>query len=207
MKRSLAFKRLFWFDWRLHGIAMLLPLIMFVALESYVLSNPMLYGIQVIQTTFIPWIAWTVILHFQPIFDEGAYDTLVPYYRKWLVMDILRFLLLYFVGYLVLTGTLLFNGVDIPTVVFLHHTELILLFLFFGMTLILWTKRFEYALSLLLMYTLLEVVTKGQFMPWPHVFQFETNYFDPLYHVKVQFIGILVILFSFMSIAKISKRN
>lgn len=54
MKRSLAFKRLFWFDWRLHGIAMLLPLIMFVALESYVLFNPMQYGIQVIQTAFIP---------------------------------------------------------------------------------------------------------------------------------------------------------
>ncbi|WP_203229913.1 hypothetical protein [Exiguobacterium sp. OS-77] len=56
-------------------------------------------------------------------------------------------------------------------------------------------KNFEYALSILLMYTLIEIVTKGQFMPWPHVFQFESFEFDPLYVSKVGLTFIFSILF------------
>lgn len=207
MRRHFTFRRLFLFDWKLHGMAMLLPAIMFFVVELYFFFDGTSYGIQVIQTAFIPWIAWTIILHLQPMFNEGAYDTLAPYYRRWLWMDIFRFLSVYFIGYVMLIWTIQTNDVDVPMIVYIHHILLIFLFLFFGMALILWTKRFEYALSLLLMYTLLEVVTKGQFMPWPHVFQFELDYFDPLFVSKIQFVGFLTILFAGASAIKIYYRR
>lgn len=195
MKKGQVLRRLFVFDWKLHGIAILLPLLVFLVLEISALTGSL--TIQIIHTVFIPWIAWTILLHLHPLFEEGAYETLVPYYRKWISVDTIRFLSVYLTGYLILMATILkINFTSVPLIVYVHHILLLVLFLFAGMSLMLWTRKFEYVIAIVLMYTLLEVVTKGQFMPWPHVFELDGNMTDPLYQSKVQLVGVLTILFA-----------
>lgn len=208
MKKGRILHHLFMFDWKLHGIAALLPMLVFLVLEVSALSDSLTSGIQIVHTVFIPCVAWTIMLHLHPLFEEGAYHTLVLQYRKWIWVDAGRFFLVYFGGYIVLMATILESDFSaLPFLVYVHHILLLLLFLFVGMSLMLWTQKFEYALALILMYTLLEIVTKGQFMPWPHVFQFDDNLTDPLYQSKVQRVGVLTILFAGLSGIRLWQRS
>jgi len=195
MNMLFMIKHLFLFDWKLHKSAILLPVFMFFIVFAHSVTASTLSSLHVLQTAFLPWIAWTIIHHLHPLFSEGARDTLLPYYRKWFFIDSIRYTAIFLSMYIVLIAMILRHSDTLSPIVFIHHVSLFLFFLFFGMTLILLMKNFEYALSILLMYTLIEIVTKGQFMPWPHVFQFESFEFDPLYVSKVGLTFIFSILF------------
>ncbi|MGX9807824.1 hypothetical protein ACV3PA_11345 [Exiguobacterium acetylicum] len=206
MSMLFLIKHLFSFDWKLHKTAILLPVFMFFILLVHISTASTASSLRVLQTAFLPWIAWTIILHLQPIFDEGARDTLLPHYRKWIFLDILRYTVVFLSMYIVLIGMILRHGDSLSPIVYIHHVSIFLFFLFFGMALIWLTKNFEFALSILLMYTLLEIVTKGQFMPWPHVFQFETFEFDPLFVSKIGTTFILAIFFMMMGLFQMYRR-
>lgn len=140
MSMLFLIKHLFSFDWKLHKTAILLPVFMFFILLVHISTASTASSLRVLQTAFLPWIAWTIILHLRPLFDEGARDTLLPHYRKWIFLDILRYTAIYLVMYIVLIGIVLRHGDSLLPIVYIHHVSIFLFFLFFGMALIWLTK-------------------------------------------------------------------
>jgi hypothetical protein len=136
-------------------------------------SNPFLPHI-FIQGIAVPMAGWHLIFLYNSLFEEGATETLIVYYRKVLIIDILRYVLLHLI-FISLLVVLVFgiNGKEFFTDILIVH--LILLFLFYqliGIAILSITNSLEITLAILSTYTFMEVVTQGTFMPWPHLFIF-----------------------------------
>ncbi|PLR76328.1 hypothetical protein CU633_16705 [Bacillus sp. V3-13] len=129
----------------------------------------------VVQGIAVPMAGWHLVFLYSSLYEEGAKETLIVYYRKVLMIDILRYTLLHalFISLLVrLTYTM--NGPDFFTSTIIVH--LILLFIFYqivGIAILSAANSLDITLAIIATYTFMEVVTQGTFMPWPHLFLFK----------------------------------
>lgn len=199
------------FDWKYNKILNIVPVIMFGFTFALILisGRDLHVNLERIQTLYLPWISWSAILYFQPLHDQGAYYTLVPFYRRWFSFNLITLIVIYGVGYLILIISLsgAFELVKTNPIIIIHHILLLFLYWGLGSALILITRSFEYSSSLVFTYTLIESITRGEFMPWPHIFQFNEFYGDTLYTQKVSLIVVLTIVFLTMSIARLFRRS
>ncbi len=198
------------FEWKYQRLLGILPLALFCMTLFVVMGyeRNLHTNLQTVQTLYLPWISWSAILYFQPLYDKGAYHTLVPHYRKWFGFHFIFVFILYFLGYLILLISTngAFHLIQMNPIILVHHVLLLFLYWMIGAGLLLLTKSFEYAAALVLTYTLIEAITRGEFMPWPHVFQFNEFYDDPIYVQKVGMIAILCIIFSMLTLTRLFKR-
>lgn len=118
---------------------------------------------------------WHLIFLYNSLYEEGAKETLIVYYRKVFPLDILRYSLLHAIFISLLVGlTILINGSDFYTSTLIVH--LIMLFIFYqivGLAILSATNSLDITLAMVTTYTFMEVATQGTFMPWPHLFIFE----------------------------------
>jgi len=159
-----------------------------------------------IQGIAISMAGWHIIFVYHALYEEGAEEALMPYYRKIVWWDLLRYAVLHglFIGgFLVVIGFI--NGFSFYTTIILAH--FLLLFLFYqvaGIALLTFTKNMELTLAVLVTYTFMEVVTQGTFMPWPHLFLFLPPIIDVwLYLTFISLgLGIFVSLFQIWRVFK-----
>ena len=209
--RLVHIARLHWFEWTYQRSLGLLPVLFFFVTLWLVTRTGLGLDarIQLVHTLYLPWIAWSSLLYFQPLYDIGAYDTLIPYYRKWVGFHAASFVIFYSGGYLVLLSQIdgAFPLIRENAIVLAHHALLLLLYGTVGASLIVWMKSFEYAATIFVTYTLIEIVTRGEFMPWPHIFYFNSFYDDPMYLQKVGMVAVLTLLASAVFLVKLYKRT
>lgn len=129
----------------------------------------------VVQGIAVSIAGWHLIFLYSSLYEEGAKETLIAYYRKVLIIDILRYALLHAIFIFLLVGlTVWMNGADFFTSTLILH--LILLFVFYqlvGLAILSATNSLDLTLAIIVTYTFMEVATQGTFMPWPHLFLFE----------------------------------
>jgi hypothetical protein len=128
-----------------------------------------------VQGIAVPMAGWHLVFLYNSLYEEGAKDTLIVYYRKILIIDIIRYALLHAFFISLLVGlTVSMNGLDIFTGTLIVH--LIMLFIFYqivGIAILSTTNNLDITLAIVATYTFMEVATQGTFMPWPHLFLFE----------------------------------
>ncbi|GIO22092.1 hypothetical protein [Oceanobacillus sp. J11TS1] len=192
-------KHHFQFDIRLLKGIYMLPFIGYlIALLLMVLSYPEGSYLPYIflQGIAIPAAGLHLVFLYTPIYEEGATDTLLHYYRRNLVNDLLRYSLLHGVFILFLTGLLvLVKGVEFLDLIKVMH--LFLLFLFYqviGISILTIVKSLEITIAIYAIYTVTEVVTLGNFLPWPHLFLFEEPFYDIWLFLTFFFLVVGIIL-------------
>lgn len=100
--------------------------------------------------------------------EDGAWDTLINLYKKHAIIDLMRY---YTVMNLLMILLLFFlNLADVPWHLILFALLLGLNFLLIGALLILLVKNVEMAFGFIAIYTVVEYVTNGELIPWPHFF-------------------------------------
>ncbi|GLH65525.1 hypothetical protein [Parageobacillus sp. G301] len=128
----------------------------------------------VVQGIAVPIAGWHLVFLYNSLYEEGAKETLIVYYRKVLVIDIIRYALLHAIFISLLVGlTVWINGPDFFTSTLIVH--LIMLFIFYqiiGIAVLSAVQSLDIALAIVATYTFMEVATQGTFMPWPHLFIF-----------------------------------
>lgn len=199
------------FEWRYQRVLGIFPLLAFCASLLIVIrdSSELYLSIQIVHSLYLPWISWSVILYFQPLYDTGAYYTLIPHYRKWIGVNYVFLFTLYVIGYLLL----LFNIdgasrlIQTNPFILIHHLLLLTLFWSIGAGLVLLLKSFEYAIALVLTYTLIEIITRGEFMPWPHIFYFHEYYDHTIYIQKISLIMLISLIFVCLALVRLYKRD
>lgn len=167
----------------------------FLMVIGYVKSNDPYLPYIFLQGITIPVSGLHMVFLYSSIYDEGAKETLLPYYKRNLLYDLLRYSMLH--GFILLLLTFLLMWMNeiafFDTIIIIH---LILLFIFFqliGVTLLSLLESLELSIAIYATYTLTEVITQGNFMPWPHLFLFE----EPFLNIWL----ILTILFLILGIA------
>lgn len=134
-----------------------------------------------VQGVAVPIAGWHLVFLYSSLYEEGAKETLIVYYRKVLVLDIVRYIVLHGFFILSLVGlSVWIIGPGFFNKMIVSH--LILLFLFFqlvGIALLSAINSLEITLAIIASYTLVEVITQGTFMPWPHLFIFE-DFVEPV---------------------------
>jgi membrane protein implicated in regulation of membrane protease activity len=83
----------------------------------------------------------------------------------------------------------------------------VLFYMFFGTSLIVLIKNIEISLTIIIIYTVLEVVTLGEFMPWPHIFLFEPPVWDLFLLRKFVILSITVIVLMFTTVVFIQRAD
>lgn len=129
----------------------------------------------IVQGIFLPFCSWHLVYRYSELLEHGAEDTLFPYYRKWFLYDIARYVILY--SLLMMSLLLLIfikGGVAIFDYITVAHLPILLLFyMFAGLALLFVMKSVEVTLAIIFIYTVIEVVTLGKSgMPWPHIIIF-----------------------------------
>lgn len=150
-----------------------------------------------LQGIAIPAAGLHLAFLYSSIYDDGAMDILIPYYRKNIVYDLLRYGLLHGCVILLLTILLvLVKGTEFFNTSIVIH--LLLLFVFYqliGVALLTIVQSLEIAIAIYAIYTVTEVVTLGNFLPWPHLFILEeVIFYDIWMFLKFFFLGIGIIL-------------
>lgn len=198
------------FDWRYQRLFGFIPLVFFCLTVFIVMKHDLGLNtnIQIVHALYLPWIAWSAILYFQPLHDTGAYYALIHHYRKWFGFNFMFLFTLYGLGYfsLLLSIDGAFRLIQTYPVILVHHLLILILYWMIGAGLILLLKSFEYAAALVLTYTLIEVVTRGEFMPWPHIFYFNDFYGDPMYVQKNGMIVTVSLIFLTLTLIRLFKR-
>jgi hypothetical protein len=138
----------------------------------------------VVQGIAVPIAGWHLVFLYNSLYEEGARKTLIVYYRKVLVIDIIRYALLHVIFISLLVGlTAWINGPDFFTSTLIVH--LIMLFIFYqivGIAVLSAVQSLDIALAIVATYTFMEVATQGTFMPWPHLFIFR----EPIGDISIQ---------------------
>ncbi|MBD8007708.1 hypothetical protein [Bacillus norwichensis] len=180
---------LYGFPFVAYGLCTLLMLTVGTQSDSPFLPYTFLEGIA------IPLAGWHTVFLYNSLFEEGAKETLIVYYRQTLTIDLTRYAILHgvFISLLVaLVGWM--NGPDFFTITLIVH--LILLFFFYqiiGIAILSATKSLEVTLATIATYTFMEVVTQGTFMPWPHIFIFMDPINDIWLHLTFLSLGIGIV--------------
>ncbi|HHY21055.1 MAG TPA: hypothetical protein GX525_04055 [Bacilli bacterium] len=193
----------FQFDRKTMGFLFFVPLLMFVLSLIMILfidrGEEGLYNhIIVIQGIFIPFSCWCLMYRLSEMYEEGAQETLAPYYSKRFILDFIRYFIMNLIGVFLLVAVFVLSyGADELTMLnIVHFIILVLFYMFFGTTLMVLIKNIEMSLTIILIYTVLEVVTLGTFMPWPHIFLFERPIWEPFLMTK--FILLMITVFVLM---------
>jgi len=160
-----------------------------------------------IQGGFIPFSCWWLMYRLSEIYEEGAQETLAPYYRKSFIVDFLRYYVLNALGICLLGAVLVMrHGIDtLPLVNFIHFFLLLLFFMWLGTFLIVLVKNIEIALTIVLIFTVLEVATLGEYMPWPHIFLFEYPVWDPILANKFTVLSIAILVLAIPTITYLKR--
>ncbi|GIN72624.1 hypothetical protein J14TS2_30990 [Bacillus sp. J14TS2] len=149
-----------------------------------------------LQGIAIPAAGLHVVFLYSSIYDEGAPDTLIPYYKKNIAYDLLRYGLLHGFIILLLTSLLIWvKGSEFLDMIMVLH--LLLLFIFYqliGLALLTIIKSLEISIAINAIYTVTEVVSLGNFFPVLHLFIFEDFFHDIWLYLKLflLFIGIVL---------------
>lgn len=203
-------KHFFLFDLRSAGIAFYVPLLVWLISLIMILKfgdDPATYysAFIVIQGIYIPFCCWHVIFRYNEVLQMGAQDTLSPYYRKWVVFDVIRYSSIYLIGLILLVATVWMTiGDVIFTLINLVHFPILLIFyVLVGLAAILYLKSVEVALTVISIYTVTEVITQGTFMPWPRIFFFVPPMNDFFSVAKVMLLFLSLFLFVFLIKRKI----
>lgn len=193
----------FQFDRKTMGFLFFVPLLMFVLSLFMILfidrGETGLYNhIIVIQGVFIPFSCWCLMYRLSEMYEEGAQETLAPYYSKRFILDFIRYFMTNLIGVFLLVSVfvLSYGANELQTLNIVHFILLVLFYMFFGTTLMVLLKNIEMSLTIILIYTVLEVVTLGTFMPWPHIFLFERPIWEPFLMTK--FILLMMTVFVLM---------
>ncbi|KHF27252.1 hypothetical protein LR68_03948 [Anoxybacillus sp. BCO1] len=170
---------LFKFDAKLLGYLYSFPFVIYVLCMLLMLSfaarsNDPFMPYIVVQGIAVPIAGWHIVFLYNSLYEEGATETLLPYYRKVFFIDIIRYAALHGMFVFLLVGlTVWLNGTQFFTVPLIIH--LMMLFIFYqivGLAVLSAVKSLDVALAIIAMYTFMEVATQGTFMPWPHIFIF-----------------------------------
>ena len=202
----------FVFDRKTMGGAFFIPPAMFILSLLLILfvprKSPSIYdNVIIIQGLFIPFSGWCLIYRFGELYEDGAQETLVPYYRQWVWIDIVRYSFIHLLGVVVLSGAFMWKY-GVSSLSFLNLIHFILLtffYLFFSTAALVLTKNTNIALTVIFIYTVLEVATLGTFMPWPHIFLFEPPVWEPMLINKFIMLTLSIFLAAFITIVWISK--
>ncbi|WP_078557270.1 hypothetical protein [Bacillus alkalicellulosilyticus] len=187
----------FRFDIKLLGYMYIIPfstylLCVFIMLYMSMKSESPYMVYVALQGIAVPIAGCHLILLYSNVFEIPAEETLVYYYRKVLLYDIIRYGVLHFIFILLLVGiTLWLNGISFLTPILIIH--LIMLFIFyqiFGLAILCFTRNLDITVALLATYTFIEVITQGTFMPWPHVFFFEEP--NSLVLITLTFLSLII---------------
>ncbi|KIL80096.1 hypothetical protein [Bacillus badius] len=127
-----------------------------------------------VQGIAVPMAGLQLVFLYNSLYEEGARETLLFYYRKVLIVDVMRYAFLHGVFILSLVGlTIWMNGMGFFNSTIIIH--LIMLFIFYqvvGIAILSTTNSFDITLAIVATYTFMEIATQGTFMPWPHLFLF-----------------------------------
>lgn len=144
----------------------------------------------------IPMAGWHLVFLYNSLYEEGANETLIVYYRNVIIIDIMRYMFLHAIFIGLLVGVAIWiNGLDFFTNIIIVH--LVLLFVFYqliGVAILSVTKSLDITLALIVTYTFMEVATQGTFMPWPHLFLFHEPYGDMWLVLTYLSLGIGILL-------------
>ncbi|MFC0299080.1 hypothetical protein [Geobacillus jurassicus] len=171
---------LFRFDRRLLGSLYVFPFLVYGLCVALMLvfaarSDEPFLPYTVVQGIAVPIAGWHIVFLYSHLYEEGAKEALLWHYRKTVVIDLLRHAVLHGGCLLLLViVTLWINGTAFLTAPILVH--LFLLFLFYqliGLAMLSVFRSLDVALSVIAVYTFMEVATQGTFMPWPHLFLFQ----------------------------------
>lgn len=204
---------LFQFDRKTMGSSFYVPILMFFLTSIFIMfqDGDAYMGIIIIQGIFIPFTCWGFMYRLVEVYEDGAKETLVPFYTKWIVFDALRYIVLNTGSLLLLSGLFMMKyGSEALTLLNVVHVILLMVFFqFLGSTLVVLFKNIELALTLVFIYTIIEVITLGQFMPWPHIFIFEKplSFFDMFGFSKVLSFIIYIPLLIFLTMILLKNVN
>lgn len=202
MQRIVSFYR---FDIRSMRLLFLIPIISWLVSLIIIVSQTTNYdkyydSFLIVQGIYIPFSCWWMILRLSAVYEDGATQTLSPYYQKYLWFDIVRYAIIYLLGLLSLVTVIImkYDPSVINVLLLSHYTLLVFLYILLGALSIIVTRTLEVSMTLIFLYTVLEVITQGTFMPWPHIFQFELPFDTVLYQFKILWIGLFTILLAFL---------
>ncbi|OSX54649.1 hypothetical protein [Anoxybacillus ayderensis] len=197
---------LFKFDAKLLGYLYSFPFVIYVLCMLLMLSfaarsNDPFMPYIVVQGIAVPIAGWHIVFLYNSLYEEGATETLLPYYRKVFFIDIIRYTVSHGTFVFLLVGlTVWLNGTQFFTVPLIIH--LMMLFVFYqivGLAVLSAVKSLDVALAIIAMYTFMEVATQGTFMPWPHVFIFR----EPVDSISMFLPLFWLVIGIFLSVAQI----
>lgn len=197
---------LFKFDAKLLGYLYSFPFVIYVLCMLLMLSfaarsNDPFMPYVVVQGIAVPIAGWHIVFLYNSLYEEGATETLLPYYRKVFFIDIIRYAALHGMFVFLLVGlTVWLNGTQFFTVPLIIH--LMMLFIFYqivGLAVLSAVRSLDVALAIIAMYTFMEVATQGTFMPWPHIFIFR----EPVASISMFLPLFWLIIGVFLSIVQI----
>ncbi|WP_342462883.1 hypothetical protein NST62_10565 [Ureibacillus sp. FSL K6-8385] len=204
----------FLFDRKTMGLTFFVPIVMFGLSLLLILlvpreQNGIYNNIIIIQGVFIPFSCWCLMYRLSEMYEEGAQETLVPYYSKRFGIDFLRYFIVNIIGvFLLCTAFVVKYGMSsLSALNVIHFIILVLFYMFFGTSLIVLIKNIEISLTIIIIYTVLEVVTLGEFMPWPHIFLFQPPVWDPFLLRKFVILLITVIVLMFTTVIFIRRAD
>ncbi len=197
---------LFKFDAKLLGYLYSFPFVIYVLCMLLMLSfaarsNDPFMPYVVVQGIAVPIAGWHIVFLYNSLYEEGATETLLSYYRKVFFIDIIRYATLHGMFVFLLVGlTVWLNGTQFFTVPLIIH--LMMLFIFYqivGLAVLSAVRSLDVALAIIAMYTFMEVATQGTFMPWPHIWIFR----EPVASISMFLPLFWLIIGVFLSIVQI----
>nr|MBO2482760.1 hypothetical protein [Bacillaceae bacterium] len=205
---------LFKIDFKQAGSVFFFPAIMWlVSVLQLIMQNPpnesdRLNSIILFQGIYLPFAGWGLMYRLKEIYEDGASETLFPYYRSYLIIDISRYLSIHFIGTMIwcLFFSMKYSFAIIWPIHMIHFFLITLLFMFLGTALILIIKNIEFSLTVLFVYAVIELATLGEYMPWPHVFIFRPAIMEDIQLIyKLISICIYIVILFFTTLFLIRK--
>lgn len=202
MKRILYF---FHFDIRNMRVLFFIPIISWIISIVLILFRINSYdkyfdAFLIVQGIYIPFGCWWIIFRLYAVYEDGAEETLLSYYQKYLWFDIARYVMVCVLGLVTLAGIIVwkFDSSVINLMLLFHFFLLILFYVLAGAITVIVLKALEVSIALVFLYTILEVITQGTFMPWPHIFQFELES-GVIHQYKILWLCIMNLILAFLA--------
>ncbi|MGE7983639.1 hypothetical protein [Solibacillus sp. NPDC093137] len=201
---------MFYFDFKTMGLTFFVPILAFFFTTLFIIiskSHQIETAIIIIQGLFIPFTCWALMYRLNELYEEGAQETLIPYYSRIFIFDALRYLTINTFSILLLSSLLVikFGKNSLSNINLIHFFLLIFFFLFLGTALLVLLKNVELSLTIIFIYSIIEVVTLGEFMPWPHIFIFDSPSLNIFIIIKFITLFISIITLFYITIVSLRK--
>ena len=143
------------------------------------------------------------------MYEEGAQETLVPYYSKRFGINFFRYFIINIIGvFLLCTAFVLKYGMSsLSALNVIHFMILVLFYMFFGTSLIVLINNIEISLTIIFIYTVLKVVTLGNLCHGRTSFYFQPPVWDPFLLRKFVILLITVIVLMFTTVIFIRRAD